>query len=153
MSRRGLFLSVALFSTALVVLYPAVGKGQDQSGASVDRTGLQLQEECQLAATNSSNTQPLTSEEIVKATHCDGYLLGVMDTYGTWEGQWKLLANLPRDASYYMLRPNACIPDGVTVEEAIQVVLKFLQDNPTLLHKPEGYVTAFALSKAYPCMP
>ena len=44
-----------------------------------------------------------------------------------------------------------CVPKGVTYAQGWRVVKKFLDDNPTLLHKHRGYLIKTALGEAWPC--
>lgn len=132
---------------AILAQYSTIVKAQGQGETSTDRTGLQLQEECQFAVSNSAQGRSLTPEQAVKKTHCLGYLLGVMDTLGEWRAMNDLL-HAPSD-----LRPYACVPNGTTVEEIVQVILKHLNDHPNELHRYESYVVTQALTGAYPCMP
>ncbi len=44
-----------------------------------------------------------------------------------------------------------CLPAGVTHMQAWRVVKKFLDDNPTLLHRHRIYLIRTALVAAWPC--
>lgn len=44
-----------------------------------------------------------------------------------------------------------CTPAGVTVEQAVRVVIKSLQSDPSTLHKPFFALSTRALRKAFPC--
>ncbi len=44
-----------------------------------------------------------------------------------------------------------CVPEEVTYEQVWRVVKKFLDDNPTLLHKHRGTLIKSALVEAWPC--
>ncbi len=48
-------------------------------------------------------------------------------------------------------RENICVPDGVTHTQAWRVVKKYLDDNPTLLHKRYSVLIRTALVEAWPC--
>ena len=48
-------------------------------------------------------------------------------------------------------RGNTCVPGGVPHVQAWRVVKKFLDDNPTLLHKPQSTLIRTALVAAWPC--
>lgn len=44
-----------------------------------------------------------------------------------------------------------CIPQGVTRQQAVDVVKKFLFDNPATLHLPADDLVVQALRSAWPC--
>ena len=44
-----------------------------------------------------------------------------------------------------------CVPDEATYGQVWRVVKKFLDDNPTLLHKHRGTLIKTALVEAWPC--
>lgn len=47
---------------------------------------------------------------------------------------------------------KVCFPkDGITNGQSIRIVVKFLQDTPSLLHMPDEVLTKIALERAYPC--
>ncbi len=46
---------------------------------------------------------------------------------------------------------EACIPDGVTTGQATRVVIKYLRDNPSLLHQNGVSLAMSAFMQAYPC--
>ena len=48
-------------------------------------------------------------------------------------------------------RKNICVPGGVFHVQAWRVVKKYLDDNPTLLHKYQGTLIRSALVEAWPC--
>jgi hypothetical protein len=46
----------------------------------------------------------------------------------------------------------ACIPkNGVTLEQTIRIVLRYLESHPADLHYSEGILIMFALKEAFPC--
>lgn len=104
-------------------------------------TGVQLLEECRLAEDLPSSA---TYQDIVKATHCAGYLSGVIGMLGLWE-------TVSPDVQEHSPAP-VCFPEhGVTVLEAAKVVVKYLTNHPTLRHNPYDADVILALSDAYPC--
>lgn len=44
-----------------------------------------------------------------------------------------------------------CLPNNVSMKQAVLVVEKFLKDNPQELHYFEGSLAEYALSKTWPC--
>ncbi|MGB7655220.1 MAG: Rap1a/Tai family immunity protein [Novosphingobium sp.] len=64
---------------------------------------------------------------------CYGYLAGIVDGDSLGE------------------HPHVCRPNGVTNGQAMDVVLKFLEDNPADRHYSAGPLVLLALMKAFPC--
>ena len=48
-------------------------------------------------------------------------------------------------------RHRACLPNGVTLGQTVDVVKRWLNDNPQLRHLPGPEVVATALEGAFPC--
>ena len=69
---------------------------------------------------------------------CLGYLEAAVDTHNTWVG-WK------------DLHAKICVPKGVKPEELRLVVVKYLNDNPKLLHVSGSSLVLNALMGAFPC--
>ncbi len=46
---------------------------------------------------------------------------------------------------------SVCLPDGVTGDQTVRVVIKFLQDHPETLNKDETTLVKAAFTKAFPC--
>ncbi len=47
---------------------------------------------------------------------------------------------------------KACFPKGgISNAQAVRVVVKYLSENPAMLHKDGPYLTAVALHNAFPC--
>jgi len=44
-----------------------------------------------------------------------------------------------------------CFPDGLTNVQAARIVVKFLNDNPEILHEEQTFLTLIAFDKAYGC--
>jgi hypothetical protein len=142
MNCKGCFLGVALFFVSLAVFCPMPTGAQDQSVNFSDYTGLELQQRCKAAGEYAKSHTPADTD-IFQVMGCIGYFEGVMDTYEFWGES--------NDSMHTKLHAPACIPNGVTVAEAIRVVLKFLDDHPNMLHEPERLVVGQALAAAYPC--
>ena len=47
--------------------------------------------------------------------------------------------------------PLVCYPSGGTNSQLVRVVVKFLNDHPEALHKPDTVLVLEALNDAYPC--
>lgn len=46
---------------------------------------------------------------------------------------------------------NACIPQGVTLDQGVEIVKKYLRENPEKLHYTANALIEYALLTAYPC--
>jgi hypothetical protein len=44
-----------------------------------------------------------------------------------------------------------CTPDGVTTSQALRIVVKYMDDNPAVLHEDLREITVDALRSAWPC--
>jgi hypothetical protein len=75
-------------------------------------------------------------------------------TTGDLEGETKCrnwVSGFTEGMMYYQSRPRPCFPNGVTVDEAILIVKKFMQEHPQDLHAEAGVVSGLALLQAFPC--
>ncbi|MNC75341.1 hypothetical protein D3C75_1268560 [compost metagenome] len=47
---------------------------------------------------------------------------------------------------------RTCWPkDGISNQQAVRIVVKYLNDNPAKLNKDQTFLTMMALREAYPC--
>lgn len=109
------------------------------SGAVRAATGTELLSHCQEAirALDGGN---MTHEEMYHSGICLGITEAVVmmvQYYGN--------TKLPDD--YKICLPNS----GISVSQATRIVIKYLKDNPELLHMDATYLEARALFKAFPC--
>ena len=44
-----------------------------------------------------------------------------------------------------------CVSNEIDNEQALKVVLKYLQDNPAQLHIPANYLVRRSIEQAFPC--
>ena len=82
-----------------------------------------------------ATVQPTDKQEAFKIGYDTGLCRGLIEAY------------------YYAMRAvgKVCTPDGVIHTQTWRVVKKFLDDNPTLLHKHRGVLIMTALIDAWPC--
>jgi hypothetical protein len=69
------------------------------------------------------------------------------DTHEAWNNGFCL--GLVQGISYSS--PVVCPKNGVTYEQSVRVVVKFLEDNPEKLNLDQNDLVVMALSKAFPC--
>jgi Ssp1 endopeptidase immunity protein Rap1a len=98
-------------------------------------SGTELLKECQLLqrATTGSDSK-LTSLELFQAGKCMGIVEGIMFT-------GKLLSEPLR----------FCSPEGVTMDQAVGVLLKFLNAKPQLARENGEALAGVAFHAAWPC--
>lgn len=93
-------------------------------------SGNKLLSMLQHSVRSSSGGGRLSNDEIVDASHANGYVAGVFDVYsGT----------------------KICAPSEVTVGQAAAIVHKFLLERPESLHFSADSLAVAALSRAFPC--
>lgn len=73
--------------------------------------------------------------------YCGGYVTGIVDTIESLQSR----GILPRDA--------LCIPEESTKGQLVDVVLKYLEQNPERRHLEAGSLVPEALNRAFPCPP
>ena len=47
--------------------------------------------------------------------------------------------------------PSFCVPDGVTMDQKESIVIKYMEENPEMLHHPFAMIVIDSLSDAFPC--
>ena len=72
------------------------------------------------------------------SSYCNGQVIGVMNT------MYLLDEFLPKEM-------KTCFPPELATKQAVRIVVKHLQDNPTILHLPSSHLILGALHGAYPC--
>ena len=74
----------------------------------------------------------------IRGAYCVGYLTGIANTSEFYN---------------HVVRSElrACIPSGVTNGQLVKVFVKFADDNPALLHEPQGNGVIAAFGAAFPC--
>lgn len=94
------------------------------------RSGNDLKELCGIAARGPRGNDL----EPVKASFCQGFVTTFM------------LVGRHLEAPVHF-----CIPKGVTLGQAIDVLLKYLNDHPSELHQPAELLTILAYREAWRC--
>ena len=52
---------------------------------------------------------------------------------------------------YYSGRFGICQPENVFVGQSVRVIIKYLSNNPEILHQPFAKLAVEALQKSWPC--
>jgi ABC-type sugar transport system substrate-binding protein len=109
-----------------------------QPAAAATFTGADLLGRCE-AAEKSMGGGTVTAKESLDSMWCMGYISGLLDGFGIGDyriGQEKA----------------ACPPeDGVTREQALKAVNKWLREHPDAMQKSGRRGAILALTSAYPC--
>ena len=116
-----------LILAALMVLVVGVATAAD--------TAAQLLENCKDALANN---------ETAGAGVCLGFV------GGTWEAANMVNAIRRFDPNCFEL-PSYCIPNGVTLGQMVQVVVKYIKQHPENLHNKASIVSLNAMRTAWPC--
>jgi Rap1a immunity proteins len=113
-------------AVALVVLMAC----EVHASAQAMRTGNDLKDVCNIAARGPKGE----GLELAKATFCQGFVTALLVVGRSLE------------------EPHTfCVPVGVTVGQAIDVVLKYMNDHPSELHRPAEYFVVAAFRDAWRC--
>jgi len=77
------------------------------------------------------------------ARNCIEYIHGVLDTITRWDATTR---------QNKAVGPSICIPnEGVNPNQAVPIVVKYMNDHPEDLDKPPIFITMEAMAQAYPC--
>lgn len=101
-------------------------------------TGAELLSRCE-AAQKSIDGAKLSGEDMLDGMWCMGYMGGLLDGFGV--------------ADFRIGDEKAVCPpgDGLTREQALRSVTRWLRENPEALQKSGRRGAILALSKTYPC--
>lgn len=78
------------------------------------------------------------TDRMISSTYCNGYIDGILNP-ATF-----LLNNLGSD-------PTFCIPEKTTSIQVQDIIKKYLDDNPRLLHQFVPFLISLAMQKEFPC--
>ena len=100
-----------------------------------ERDGNSLLSQCQSAIDTSEKRR--NNYDQFGAAYCLGFLQGFSEMNGFYKAM--------KGNSFF------CIPEKVTLLQKTRVVVKYLNENPSKLHKNESFLVHFAFSEAFPC--
>lgn len=81
----------------------------------------------------------------VNGAHCLGYVQGVIDDHFIWQ-MYETSSSAALDPTKHF-----CLPDGVTPNQTVRVILKWLEDHPARLHERAVELALAALRENFPC--
>jgi hypothetical protein len=88
----------------------------------------------------------LTDTDAIALQFCYGYIQGVIDGDGIWQGMMSYDKNHTHDKAKY------CLPEeGFLYMQVARVVVKFLKEHPENLHWAGSVLVHNAFVKAFPC--
>lgn len=82
------------------------------------------------------------SDGVLGSDYQSGYCLGIIN--GVSSLSVLLNGAISKGKQY-------CLPEPMTNIQAARIVVKYLNDNPNVLHHPEGYAVIGAFQSAFPC--
>jgi hypothetical protein len=126
-SREVKHMKPILLAVAIVMSLFAAGQANAQS-----RAGADLQKQCKQEVRVSFAAGGL----------CRGYIRGLIDAQSVFASDVK------HPPSWELV---SCIAPDVTNAQTIEVVVKFLDNHPELLHQPAAVLVMQSLHEAFPC--
>lgn len=97
--------------------------------------GNKLLSQCKIAIRGNAGAD---TNDAFQAGLCFGLVQGVQETLLAYDN------DLPKVK-------RTCIPDGITKNQSVKIVYKFLEDNPKYLHELETILVIAAFQDAFPC--
>jgi hypothetical protein len=132
-------LTYILCTLILVLILATSATAEEQTSVTTpsEDTGLELLRHCHAAVNMAASTSGWTDAAPLGAGYCIGLLHGVVVTN-------RVLAPSLKHALFCLLR-------GITNEQAIRIVITYLQNHPEHLHLHAAEVVIVALNDAYRC--
>ena len=150
LSGRKFFLSTTVFTFVLLLPHSALPVGFSALN------GNQLLKQCEAYTSllNLPNVNDTDNPDVLRAMargdyvngmHCLGYVTGVADDHFSCQ--------LHEASATAALDPTKhfCLPDGVTPNQTVRVVVKWLEDHPARLHESAVELVVSALKENFPC--
>ena len=135
---------LAVFAVFEILSVPTFGQQPPQpnseSVAFHGGSGSQLLQQCEAALKIGAGNKMLKMadmEEALDGSFCRGFVLGILDTLITINASG--------------VTSTSCIPNDVGSDQMIRITVKYLNDNPAMLHFPSGLVVFRAIAQAFPC--
>jgi hypothetical protein len=102
-----------------------------------------LLHQCQ-SSVRKFNHEPVLADDAAHASanagYCEGYVYALTDAY--------MIGGIDSKARYFY---KVCLPGNITREQAVRIVLKYMDDNPKALSSASVSVVGAALASTYPC--
>src|SRR5262249_45000203 len=133
---RKIWVTSALILTALA-LSPVRAENPAKENLGVYVVGNQLTQDCR-SFLNATRTGRVTWEQQAEASRCYGYVTGVFDLGSELVAVGKI--TLP-----------FCIPKGSNANDLVEVVAKFLDENPAQEDRSGDDLVWAAWKESFPC--
>ena len=137
---RGIVMYRNVLILALILIsYPSFANGEAKKS-----DGNELLKFCNMAiAIIENNVDKINSLRLLEASGGAGYCVGVIKGIGDMHNIYTVWFKIQNRIF--------CVPEEVNIEQQARVVIKFLKDNPAILHEHNTILIVKALKNAYPC--
>ena len=127
-----------MFSSTRVVLLAVIVSLTPTFLFAGFRTGSDLAHDCRTWV-RWQDSHGLPADDALDATQCVEYIKGAIDAYIY--------------AGTYFMKPadSICMPQGFTGEQAVRIVLKYLDSHPETLHLDAGGLVWVAIHSDFAC--
>jgi hypothetical protein len=105
-------------------------------------TGNDLLNQCRFAERSLDDPDSLDRDGWISASLCGGFILGIANVLNILGHDYK--HGPPH-------RFAICLPPGGTPEQLVNVVMKYLRDNPATTNESGAVLVMVALKIAFPC--
>lgn len=112
------------------------------SALAVQRSGSDIRVDCSNLI-NSDSAESLSKEKILGV----GYCIGLIDGLVTFNYVYETVLQAEGKGEAVQM----CLPERVSTRQMAEVIVKFLDDNPSRLQDSGQALAAQALVTAYPC--
>lgn len=121
-----------------------LGANYALAGEYEDLDGKALLEECREVENLTAGATDLDTTSFLRIGSCTGYLQGFRE--GFWARMGAEQAFSERKVPEYI-----CIPKGFDNGQAASLVVRYLEENPSMLDEPKMSVVLSAFIKAFSC--
>ena len=94
---------------------------------------------------NPDTLRAMARGDMVNGARCVGYVSGVIDDHFSCQ------LNEPSSGAALDPTKHFCLPDGVSPNQAVRVIVKWLEDHPARLHEAAIVLALDALRDNFPC--
>jgi len=126
-----------LILALILIFYPAFANGEVKNGGDGNELLIYCGAAIELAEKIDDRIDAIILDAY-KGGFCHGIIRGVWDMHDIY-------AEGLKSQKFF------CVPKEVTLGQLARVVVKFLKDNPAILHENRTALIIMALKNAYPC--
>jgi len=129
---------IRISNNSIVVLLFLISSSAFTNGDEYKSDGNELLRDCKANIEVLDNPKKAGQDDFIKLTSCLNILHGLLDMHEIYTQMF----NSPK---------IFCVPESVNLGQLAQVVVKYLNDNPQILHELDTLLIIKALKNAYPC--